>query len=388
MFAIRRSTLVSTALVLAALSVAPNTNAADVKLGTILPLSGPTGPNGQNVLNGVQLAVENINAQGGVLGRKITVDSKDDESTPAVGVSRANELVSDNVDVVIGGWSSTVALATQPVLARAGVLDITPVAKSDAVLAGSANPLAIRINSSNALDGAIVARYLVDNLHVKRIAFMTQNDSYGMGAQKVIEDEIQKLGKPVEVILTEKAPFKQTDFRASLANIKSANPDAVVVINSAVSAGMPALVQQYEEAGIKAPLVASVGSAVDTVYPIAGDSSIGMVSADIYFPDLAPFSGIAANQQFVKSYTAKYGKAPEKMAALGYAAVQVWAQAVKSTNTLDRKTVAEAIRGHQIDGTIFGSVKFAPDGQMGANFVMFKVVDGKTGKLAPVAVNN
>jgi len=87
-----------------------------IKVGTIFPLSGGAGPDGQSVTNAVKLAIEQLNQAGGLLGRKITLISKDDESTPAVGVSRANEMISEKADVVIEGWNSPVTLAMQPVL--------------------------------------------------------------------------------------------------------------------------------------------------------------------------------------------------------------------------------------------------------------------------------
>src|SRR3954470_23759709 len=108
--------------------------------------------------------VQQINDKGGLLGRKLTMISKDDESTPAVGVSRANEMIAEKVDVVIEGWNSPVTLAMQPILARAGVLDITAVSKSDLILSGDANPLAVRINSSNGFDAAVIAKYVVETL--------------------------------------------------------------------------------------------------------------------------------------------------------------------------------------------------------------------------------
>src|SRR5579871_2539312 len=110
--------------------------AQDIKVGTIFPLSGGAGPDGQTVTNAVKLIVDQINAKGGLLGRKLVVVSKDDESTPAVGVSRANEMIAEKADVVIEGWNSPVTLAMQPILARAGVLDITAVSKSDLILSG------------------------------------------------------------------------------------------------------------------------------------------------------------------------------------------------------------------------------------------------------------
>jgi branched-chain amino acid transport system substrate-binding protein len=132
-------------------------HAQTIKVGTILPLSGGAGPQGQHVTNAIQTMAALINESGGVLGRKIEIVSRDDESTPAVGVSRATELMSLGVSVIIEGWNSPVTLAMQPVIARGGVLDITAISKADPILSGEGNPLAIRLNSSNSQDGAVIA---------------------------------------------------------------------------------------------------------------------------------------------------------------------------------------------------------------------------------------
>jgi branched-chain amino acid transport system substrate-binding protein len=368
------------ALALALLATMPAA-AQPIKVGTIFPLSGGAGPNGQAVTNAIKVMAEMLNAQGGVLGRQITVISKDDESTPAVGVSRANELISEKVDVIIAAWNSPVVLAMQPVIARANILDITAVAKADPILSGEGNPYAIRINSSNGQDAGVIARALIQTLGAKRIGFLTQSDAYGNGAQAAIEQELGKLGKPYEVVVTEKFPFKQIDFRVQLANVKQAKPDAVVAINAAESSGMPALIQQYRQAGIDAKLVAAVGTILPTVFKVAGDATDGIISSDIYFSDIEPFTKIAENIQFVQAYRKAHGEAPDKGAALGAQALIVWARAAAATKSLDRKTVAEAIRGKTISGTLFGDVAFLPNGQMQSRHVVFKVVDGKTMKI-------
>src|SRR6201991_5047460 len=272
---------------------------APIKVGTIFPLSGGAGPDGQSVTNAVKLAIEQINDAGGLLGRKLTLVSKDDESTPAVGVSRANEMIAEKVDVVLEGWNSPVTLAMQPILARAGVLDITAVSKSDLILAGETNPLAIRINSSNGFDAAVIAKYVAETLKAKKVAFLTQNDVYGNGFQAAVEAEFKKLNFAGEVALTEKFAFRDTDFRVQLTNIKAANVDAVIVTSASNSSGLPATVEQYRQADIKAPFVGAVGIMLPTVFKIAGDANNGIVSADIYFWNLPPFANIPENTSFV-----------------------------------------------------------------------------------------
>ncbi len=374
-----RLTLIT--LTAVALAAEPALAQGPIKVGTNFPLSGGAGPNGQAVTNAIKIAADLINKKGGLLGRQLVVVAKDDESTPAVGVSRANELIADKVDVIIEGWNSPVTLAEQPVIARANILDITAVSKADPILSGEGNPYALRINSSNGQDAAVIARYAASTLGAKRIGFLTQNDAYGNGAQAAIEQEMAKLGKGHEIVVTEKFPFKQTDFRVQLANVKQAHADVVVAIDAAESSGMPALIQQYRQAGIEAKLVAAVGTILPTVFKVAGDAVTGVVSADIYFPDQEPFTKIAENVAFVDAYKKAYGELPDKGPALGAQALWVWARAVEATKSLDRKTVAEAIRGKTVKGTIFGDVAFAPNGQMQSRHVLFRVVDGKTMKI-------
>jgi branched-chain amino acid transport system substrate-binding protein len=358
-----------------------------IKVGTIFPLSGGAGPDGLSVTNSVKLAIEQINEAGGLLGRKITLVSKDDESTPAVGVSRANEMVAEKVDVVIEGWNSPVTLAMQPIFARAGILDITAVSKSDLILAGESNPLAIRINSSNGFDAAVIAKYVVETMKAKTVSFLTQNDVYGNGFQTAVEAEFKKLNFTGQVVSTEKFAFKDTDFRVQLTNLKTTNPDAIIVTNSSNSSGLPAMVEQYRQADLKSPFVGAVGIMLPTVFKVAGDANNGVVSADIYFWNLPPFTSIPENTSFVAAFKKAYGVEPDKSAALGAAALQVWARAVEATKSLDRKTVAEAIRGKTITGTVFGDATFLPNGQLQPRYVLFKVVDGKTAKLEPLPQN-
>jgi branched-chain amino acid transport system substrate-binding protein len=355
--------------------------AQDIKVGTILPLSGGAGPDGQAVTNAVKLMVQQINDKGGLLGRKLVLISKDDESTPAVGVSRANEMIAEKVDVVIEGWNSPVTLAMQPILARAGIMDITTTSKSDLILSGETNPYAVRINSSNSFDAEAIAKYVANSLKAKKVAFLTQNDVYGNGFQTAVEAQFKKMNFTGEVVKTEKFAFKDTDFRVQLTNLKAANPDAIIVTSSSNSSGLPALVDQYRQADVKSAFVGAVGIMLSTVFKVAGDANNGIVSADIFFPDLPPFTTIPESVSFVAAYRKAYGVDPDKGAALGAGALQVWAHAVEATKSLDRKTVAEAIRGKTIKGTVFGDVRFLPNGQMQPNYVMFKVVDGKNAKL-------
>ncbi|HPA88840.1 MAG TPA: ABC transporter substrate-binding protein [Quisquiliibacterium sp.] len=358
---------------LTAFGLATAAQAQPVKVGVIFPLSGGAGPQGQLLVKSMQTMATLINESGGVLGRPIQIEARDDESTPAVGVSRANELISAGVSVIIEGWNSPVTLAMQPVISRAGVLDITAISKADPILSGEGNPLAVRLNSSNSQDGAVIANYLANRLKAKRIAFMTQNDAYGNGAQASIEGELKKLNHAYEKVAEEKFPFTQADFRVALTNVRSANPDATVLINASEGLGMPALIRQARQARIPGQLVAAVGTMAPSVISVAGDAANGVVGADIYFPDVEPFASNPVNQRFVARMQEQHKHAPDKFMALGAAALQVWALAANELKTLDREAIAKRIRGGTFKNTILGDMSFAPNGQLASRHYVFTI---------------
>ena len=348
-----------------------------VKVGVIFPLSGGAGPQGQHVNQAIQSMAAMINEDGGVLGRRIEIVSRDDESTPAVGVSRANELIGAGVSVVIEGWNSPVTLAMQPVLARAGVLDITAISKADPILSGEGNPLAVRLNSSNSQDGAIIASYIANVAKAKRVAFLTQNDAYGNGAQASIEAALKTLGWAYEKVAEEKFPFTQADFRVALTTVKAANPDVTVAINANEGLGMPAIIRQARQSRLGGKLVAAVGTVAPSVISVAGDAANGLIGADIYFPDVEPFASNPVNKRFVAKTQELFKYTPDKFMALGATALQVWAMAANELKTLDREAIAKRIRGGSFKGTVMGDITFEPNGQLGSRHYLFTVQNGK-----------
>lgn len=348
-----------------------------VKVGAIFPLSGGAGPQGQHVTQAIQAMAEIINEDGGVLGRQIEILIRDDESTPTVGVSRATELISSDVSVIIEGWNSPVTLALQPVISRAGILDITAISKADPILSGEGNPLAIRMNSSNAQDGAVIANYIANIAQAKRIAFLTENDAYGNGAQESIENELKKLNYTYEKVAEEKFPFTQADFRVALTNVRAQNPDVTVAINANEGLGMPAIIRQANQARLPGQLLTAVGTVAPSVIEIAGSAANGIYGADIYFPDIEPFASNPVNTRFVEKSEEMFDYTPDKYMALGAIAIQVWAMAANELQTLEREPIANRIRGGSFSDTILGDINFAENGQLESSFYLFTVEDGK-----------
>lgn len=351
--------------------------AEPIKVGLIIPLSGGAGRQGQDVTHAVQAMAALINEGGGVLGRPVEILVRDDESTPAIGVAKANELAAAGVAVVLEGWNSPVTLAMQSVLARAGILDITMISKADAILASASNPLAIRLNSANVQDASVIAQYLGSKTKKARIVFVTENDAYGNGAQQGIEAEFRRANLDYTIAQTLKFPFAQTDFRVEITSIRDAKPDYVISINANEGAGLPAFLQQYAQANVGVPVICTVGTVGPSVIETTGKAANGLHSADIYFPETEPFASNPENKRFVAQMQKQFKTEPDKFMALGAASLEVWAKAAAKAGSLDRKAVAGAIRGQEIPGTIFGTVRFEPNGQMQHRHFVFTVKDGK-----------
>lgn len=367
--------LFTAGLLALSLGAAAQAQQTPIKVGVIFPLSGGAGPQGQHVTQAIQAMAAVINESGGVMGRQIEIVSRDDESTPAVGVSRATELISAGVSVIIEGWNSPVTLAMQPVIARAGVLDITAISKADPILSGEGNPLAIRLNSSNSQDGAVIADY-IKSVGAKRVAFLTENDAYGNGAQASIEASLKKLGHAYEKVAEEKFPFTQADFRVAMTNVRAAKPDVTVAINANEGLGMPAIIRQAKQSRLPGKLVSAVGTVAPSVINVAGDAADGLIGADIYFPDVEPFASNPANQRFVAKTQEMFKYTPDKFMALGATSLQVWAMAANELKTLDREAIAKRIRGGAFKGTAMGDLQFEPNGQLKSNYYLFRV-DGR-----------
>lgn len=364
-------------------------NAADsgsgrIKIGVIVPLSGPAGPNGKDVLDAITVKAGLVNKAGGVRGRKLEVVSKDDKSDPATGVSAADALVNEGVSVVMGGWNSPVTLAIQPVLVRGGILNITSIPQNASII-GGADPDAVRMNAGNAAGAYAAAQYIDNKLKAKRVAMLLENDAYGKDAGTFLGKRLQQAG--VQVVSDQKFDYANTDFRVPLSQVAGSNPDVVFSADAAESSGMPALAGQYAESGVKAPHFAALGTVSPKVVSLAGGAKVdGLLSADLYFPDAAPFKSNPVNTEFVTAFQKTTGQLPDKYAALGAESVGVWAKAVEKAGGTDRDKVAAAIHGQSFTGTVLGDVSFTAKGQLKTKVYAFTIKGGKVQVLNEIPI--
>jgi branched-chain amino acid transport system substrate-binding protein len=368
--------LVAAALVAGAILPAPTMAQETIKLGIVFPLSGGSGPQGQNTVKAIESMTAMINESGGVLGKQVELVVRDDESTPAVGVAKANELIAEGISAVIEGWNSPVSLAMQPIFNRANIFDLTSNAQADQIVSGEGNPLAVRLNSAGYLNGAATAEF-IKSKGWRKLAFLVQNDAYGKGGRDALVAGLDKLGVDYEIVVEQEFPMSQLDFRGPFTSIVDAKPDAIVFWNASTGAGVPTTIRTWAQMGIDIPLVAAAGVVVESTVEQVGEAANGLFSTDFYFAETPPFDTLGNNAEFVARVRKDHGITPDKYMAMGAMAVQIWASVANEVGTLDKEPIATRIRGNVVKDTILGDAQFAENGQLLAQFYNFTVEDGK-----------
>ncbi|MEW6266215.1 MAG: ABC transporter substrate-binding protein [Thermodesulfobacteriota bacterium] len=289
------------------------------------PLTGTSAQDGNAIKNGAALAADLINKKGGVKGQNIQIVAEDDRSDPKEAANVANKLANDKkVLAVIGHFNSSCTLAGAPIYNRAKVVEISAGSTSPAV--SQAGPYTFRVIVTDAFQGDFVARWMVKEEGLKKIAILYENDDYGVGLKDVMTKKIAANGGQVAGL--ESYYLGETkDFTPYITKLKAVNPDAVFI------AGL------YNEAALIAKQAADVGwnpalFGVDGIYSTAlvdlgGKAVEGTRVAGFFHPALAD----PVVQQFVQDFKAKYNKEPGTYEAFGYDAMLVLAAALEKGGT-------------------------------------------------------
>ena len=326
---------------------------AQIKLGVAGPLTGPNAAFGAQLKNGVEQAVEDINAAGGILGQKIQVFLGDDVSDPKQGVSVANKFVGDGVKFVVGHFNSGVTMPASEVYQENGMLVITP---------SATNPKITERNMWNVFrtcgrddqQGAVAADYIAKNYAGKKVAVVHDKTTYGQG----LADETKKAmnAKGIKEVLYEGVNTGEKDFSALVSKIKAAGADIVYWGGLHTEGGL--IVRQMRDQGVKAPLMSGDGITSDEFATIGGPGVEGTLMT--FPPD--PRQRPEAKAVVAKFEAKKFN--PEAYTLYSYAAVQVIQQAAVKANTLDPKKVAETIKSGMTFKTVIGDLSYDKKGDI------------------------
>jgi branched-chain amino acid transport system substrate-binding protein len=311
--------------------------AEDIIVGEFASLTGSEATFGINSSNGIELAKEEINNAGGVLGRRIKVIVEDDQSKPGQPSAAVKKLIaSDKAIAILGEIASSRSLEAAPICQEAKVPMISP---------GSTNPSVtekgdyiFRVCFIDPFQGTVMAKFALDNLHVKKVGILQDVKSdYSKGLAQYFKDYFTSHGGQIVVDRSYTGGGIDKDFRAQLTAIKATQPEAIFVPGYYTEAGL--IGKQARSLGIKVPLLGGDGWDSPKLAEIGGSGIDGS-----YFS--THFSTQDKNpnvQDFVKKYQAKFQAMPDGMAPLGYDAMMILAEAIKTANSTDGAKIRDTL---------------------------------------------
>ena len=306
-----------------------------IKVGVFADLSGTTASFGQSTKNGIELAVEEINGAGGVLGKKIVLTVEDDQGRPEQAKTVVSKLINqDKVQAVLGEVASTNSLAAAPVAQEAKIPMITPSSTNPKVT--EVGDHIFRVCFIDPFQGAVMAKYAGNNLKAKTAAiFGDVQSDYSKGLSAVFKEEFGKLGG--QIVSEQSYTQTDPDFKGQLTAIRATNPDVIYIPGYYGQVGI--IAKQARELGMNMPLLGGDGWDSPDLWKLGGESLKNAYISNHYSAD-NPEPKI---QNFVKAYQTKFGVKPDSLAALAYDSAMVLADALKRAGSADAQKLRDAI---------------------------------------------
>ena len=325
---------------------------ADVLIGSAAPLTGQLAWHGETQERGIQVAVSEINAAGGLLGETVETVVADDHCDPQQAVAAANKLIADGVDVVIGHPCSGAAISASKVYADAGGLMITTTA-TNPMVTDQGFAQTFRMVARDTLQAEMAAAYLAEHRAHRRIAILHDGQAFGQGLAEVTKTELNRRGV-TEVIYEQITPGK-ADYLDTLAELEVAGIEVLFYGGYQREAAL--LIRQARDHGYDLQMIGGDALLHEDFWHVAGPAAVGVRFLSMVDP--------RTNERaapVVEMFRAE-GFEPEGFTLYAYAAVEVWAQAVEQAGTVEPKAVAEALHGHQFD-TVLGRIGFDKKGDV------------------------
>jgi branched-chain amino acid transport system substrate-binding protein len=345
-----RAIALTTALVFSL--AAGSASAQEVAIGAPMALSGPLASVGQRALNGLQMAVEELNASGGLLGSKIRLVTGDDAATPATAntITR-NMVLNDRVKAIFGG-SSSATVAVEETIAGQYKLPMMIYAGNDISLTTTNfNDFAFQMQPSTFMEPRAVALYLA-RANLKRVFTISPDFSFGHSYVKNFLEGLRENGVQPDVVGEQYPALGSSDFSTYIAAALAAKPDFVFV--GLFSGDLVTFIKQAKGYGLFDRVAVGVSTATDTVLTLKGETP-----ANVTMWGRAPFFAMNAPgiQDFAKRHHQKHGSWPSDWPVLAYASIQIWAEAVRKAGTFDGPKVAAVLNGGKFT-SILGDLTF------------------------------
>src|SRR3982750_4717499 len=354
-----------------AIAAAATAQQGPVQIFGLVELSGPGTTSGTNFNDGVKLAVKEINASGGILGRKIEYTANDTQSQPQAAQALAVKAIDDGAYVVMGTVFSGSILVSMAETRRAEIPNFT--GGEAAAITQQGNPYIFRTSFTQASAMPKVARYMSNTVKAKTVAVIWVNNDFGKGGRDVFVKTIEPMG--VKIVADISTDPGQVDFSAAVLKERQANADALFVYcNEEESARA---LRQLKKQGYDKPIIGETVLTSQKVIELAGDAANGAV-AHVGLTADAP-------DPLIKDFAAKFQKEhkykPDHNGLKGYTAMYVVKAVTEKVGKLDAKAFAKAMHGIRLSAKehpgILMDVSFDDKGDLDRESFMTKVVNGK-----------
>ena len=325
---------------------------AEILIGMAGALTGPNAYQGEQQQQGVELAVADLNAAGGVLGQQVRLISVDDACDSGQAIAAAQRLVAAKVSFVVGHQCSGASIPAAAIYARAGIIQMTP-ASTNPRLTEEGRSNVFRICGRDDQQGAIAGDFLAARWPNARIAIVNDTSVYGKGLAEETLRQLRKHG--ITEALYEDLVPGQSDYSSLIEKLRAAGVEVVYFGGYYREAAL--LIRGAREEGYRLQLVSGDGIASEAFVQVTGEAGNGTLFTSFRDPRRSP---VAAS---VVERFRQQGFEPEGYTLYSYGAIQAWAQAVAIAGSTETKSVISALRSNEFD-TILGRISFDEKGDV------------------------
>ena len=342
----------------------------EILVGEYGSMTGGQATFGTSSHNGIMMAIDEINAAGGVNGRKINIRTEDDQSKQEEAANAVTKLISqNNVVAVLGEVASSCSIAAAPICQSNKVPMITPASTNPSVT--QKGDYIFRMCFIDTYQGENLAVFAAQNLHAKKAAVLVDVKSdYSTGLSQFFQQRFKELGG--QIVGQQSYAQGDADFRSQLTALKATNPDILFVPGYYTDIGQ--IATQARDLGLTQPLLGGDGWESPKLLEIGGKALEGSYYSTHYFVgDPAP-----AVRDFVQKYNSRYHANPDAMAALAYDAARVLADSIKRAGTTDEPKLRDAIASTKDFQGVTGKITLGPDrNPVGKKLVIIQIKNGQ-----------
>lgn len=360
------------AVVAAAMALPGAAFAADtVKIANVIELSGNGAAIGTNWKDAVEMAVEEINAAGGILGKKIELTHYDTQSNPGVSRAQLQKALDDDPYVVLGPIFSSSTRVNMALTQRAGIPQI--VGSEAASITQQGHPTIFRTSFGQAMGMPKLVKYLKEDIGAKSVAVIYTNDEWGKGGRNTAKDLMMKAG--IDVVADVSSEVQQVDFSAEVLKLKNAKADAIFAYTLEEESAR--FLNELRKQGYDGPLVGETTIISQKVIDLAGANANG-AKGHVGLTASAP---VPALQEFGRKFKERTGRETDHNGIKGYIAVYVVKEATERMGKFDRDSFAKTMRGAGIttaqEPGVLMDIFFDETGDVDRASFLVEVVDGK-----------